>query len=383
MKYLFQLGHQPQISAAEITAVLSLKHPNIKTLAHLRTCALKHQEAFLILEIDQQLNCADLIGTLGGTIKIARQIETSIPAHLNQTQPTGKIIFSLPDKTLAIKIKKELKQSGRSVRYIEPKNTATILHNNLVELGGDLTIINNEIFATEAIQPFEEFSQRDYGRPGSDDRSGMLPPKLARILINLSQTPKDATLLDPFCGSGTILTEASTLGYTNLIGSDISEKAIKNTKENLDWLAKQFNNLTIQQSSTTKLFQSDAAKLSNKLQPHSINTIITEPLLGKPLTGRENKEQLRSQADELAKLYIDSFKAFAKILKPDGVVLFIIPKFKFKNEWVEITCVEEIKKTGFAAVPFEILGSSPVEHLAYHRPNQHLARTIWRFVKNR
>ncbi|MBI4427366.1 MAG: methyltransferase domain-containing protein [Candidatus Magasanikbacteria bacterium] len=373
MKYLFQLGHQPQISAAEITAVFS----------HHRTIVLScyHRENFLILETSQQLNCEDLIRTLGGTIKIARQIGADIPTYLNQTQPTGKIIFSLPDKKLAINIKKQLKQAGRSVRYIEPKNTATILHNNLVELGGDLTIINNEIFATEAIQPFEEFSQRDYGRPGSDDKSGMLPPKLARILINLSQTPKDATILDPFCGSGTILTEAATMGHANLIGSDISEKAIKNTKENLNWLAKQFNNLTIKQSSTTKLFQSDAAKLSNKLQPHSIDAIITEPLLGKPLTGRENKEQIDSQADELVKLYIDSFKAFVKILKPDGVVLFIIPKFLCKNEWVEIDCVDEIKKIGFAAVPFEIFGSSPIEHLTYHRPNQHLARTIWRFKK--
>ena len=84
---------------------------------------------------------------------------------------------------------------------------------------------------TEAVQPFEQFSARDFGRPGRDDLSGMLPPKLAIIMINLAQTPLNSILLDPFCGSGTILSEAVLLGYTNLIGTDISEKAIADSKK--------------------------------------------------------------------------------------------------------------------------------------------------------
>ena len=369
MRYLFQLGHQPQISATEITAVFALHH--------IITSSPHHRENFLILETDQQLNCEELIEILGGTVKIAKKIDTDVLDYLNQTQPTGKIIFSLPDKKAAIKIKKQLKQAERSVRYIEPKNTATILHNNLVKLGGDLTVIDNETFATQAIQPFEEFSQRDYGRPSSDDKSGMLPPKLARILVNLSQMPKDAIILDPFCGSGTILTEAATLGYTNLIGSDISAKAVADTKKNLEWVKNNYHLSSI----IYHLFEMAVTQLTEQLEPVSVNTIVTEPLLGKPLTGRESKEKLQAQANELAQLYIESFKTFAKILKPDGVALFIIPKFRFQNEWTKIDCVDKIKKTGFKTVPFEILGGSPVEHLTYHRPNQHLARTIWRFIK--
>src|SRR5205823_3602162 len=91
-----------------------------------------------------------------------------------------------------------------------------------------------------AVQPFEQFSARDFGRPGRDDLSGMLPPKLAIIMINLAANDTISVLLDPFCGSGTILSEALLLGYKNLIGSDISEKAVADTKTNLDWIANKF-----------------------------------------------------------------------------------------------------------------------------------------------
>ncbi|MBI5222592.1 MAG: methyltransferase domain-containing protein, partial [Candidatus Magasanikbacteria bacterium] len=256
-------------------------------------------------------------------------------------------------------------------------NTATIFYNNLIKSGGDLTIIGNEVLATQAIQPFEDFSARDYKRPSSDDKNGMLPPKLARILINLAQIPKNAAVLDPFCGSGTILTEAATMGYKNLIGSDISANAIVDSKQNLEWTNSTYHISHI----TYHLFHTQSAQLTKHIQPDSVNAIITEPTLGQPLTGGESKEKLQSQANELAKLYIESFKTFAKILKPDGVVLFIIPKFRFRNEWMGVDCVDKIKKTGFQTVPFQMFGSPPLDHLTYHRPNQHLARTIWKFIK--
>ena len=375
MKYLFQLGHQPQISAAEITAVLSLHR--------FTASSLHHRENFLNLETDQQLNCEGLIEILGGTIKIMQKINfANIADYLLTKKSEGKIHFSLsgPDsRQLALEAKKTLKSAGCSVRYIEPKNTATILHNSLIQRQTDLTIFANEIFVTKAIQPFEEFSQRDYDRPQSDNKSGMLPPKLARIMINLAQIPKNAAILDPFCGSGTILTEAMVMGYGNLIGSDISAKAVADTEKNLEWTKDNYLLSPI----SYLLCESPATQLTKHIKPASVDAIITEPLLGKPLTGRENIEKLQAQTDELAKLYIDSFKTFAKILKPGGVVLFIIPKFLYKDEWVEMDCVDKIKKTGFKTVPFEILGSKSVEHLTYHRPDQHLARTIWRFKKER
>ena len=92
-----------------------------------------------------------------------------------------------------------------------------------------------------AVQPFEEFGARDYARPSRDDLSGMLPPKLAKIMINLAQAKENSLILDTFCGSGTILQEALIMGYLNLIGFDSSPKAIKDSQANLEWLADKYD----------------------------------------------------------------------------------------------------------------------------------------------
>jgi len=44
------------------------------------------------------------------------------------------------------------------------------------------------------------------------------------------------SFLDPFCGSGTFLMEAALLGFSKICGSDASDKAVADTKENMEWL---------------------------------------------------------------------------------------------------------------------------------------------------
>ena len=345
MQYLFELGHQPHISIAELESVFSgqkIKH-NI----------ISKENKYIILEADK-LDVEKLINQLGGTIKIGTAIKQTgddiktISSFLNKNNE-GKIHFSVPDKKLGLSIKKELKSLGRSVRYVEAKNAATILHNNLIEKQGDFTIVNNKIFVTIALQPFEEMSKRDYDRPGSDDFSGMLPPKLAKIMINLSGINPKQALLDPFCGSGTILTEALAMGHKNIFGSDVSEKAISDTEKNLEWLIQEYD----LDSLDYQLIESDAVKLNTELKSESIDAIISEPYMGKTLRGSETREQLEEQAHDLGKLYINSFKSLHKILKKNGMVIFIIPQFKHKDEWVRINCIEEIIKIGFELLPFE------------------------------
>ena len=152
---------------------------------------------------------------------------------------------------------------------------------------------------TRSVQPFDEFSRRDYGRPNRDPRSGMLPPKLAQIMINLSRTQKTATLLDPFCGSGTIIQEALLMGYTQVIGSDISQSAVENTKTNLAWLK-----LKAQQ-----LIVSNVAALAKHVPAQSIDAVVTEPYLGPPLLGNVPLEHIKNTLHTLAALYHDAFGA--------------------------------------------------------------------------
>lgn len=310
----FTLGRHPLLSAAEIAACL----PREKSI---------WRPPYLILENIAIQDPAALIRQLGGTVKIGEEIRGSgeprakITAYLLTTFPAGKINFSVGGdlaKRDGLKIKSALSESGRSARFIEQKNTATIIYNRLLDKGADFTAINERVFVTRAVQPIEEWGERDYGRPARDDESGMLPPKLALIMLNLSKTPKEAALLDPFCGSGTILSEALILGYKNLTGADISEKAINGTKTNLDWVKKN-------PDCDIKLYTADIKDLNKKINAESIDAIVTEPYLGMPLKGRESLAELQKQAAELKQLYIEAFRQFRFALKPGGRVVIVIP----------------------------------------------------------
>jgi tRNA G10 N-methylase Trm11 len=169
---------------------------------------------------------------------------------------------------------------------------------------------------TLAVQPFKDLATRDYGRPSRDDHSGMLPPKLAQIMINLAGTKKDGFLLDPFCGSGTIISEAMVMGYKNIIASDLSDKAIADTKNNTAWIARKFDVKT-----KPEIFQSDVRKLAGAIKGKSIDAIVMEPYLG-PQRGKIDQVKLQK---ELNKLYTDAIGIFDKILSKKGKIVMVWP----------------------------------------------------------
>ena len=61
---------------------------------------------------------------------------------------------------------------------------------------------------------------------------GVMMPRMARTLVNLSLAEAGTTLLDPFCGTGGILIEAELLGL-HAIGSDFDPVMIRGSKENV------------------------------------------------------------------------------------------------------------------------------------------------------
>ena len=148
-------------------------------------------------------------------------------------------------KDYGLKLKKYFATEKISSRFVISKektlSSVVVTQNKLLTRGIEVVLAadgdNILIGETLAVQPFKDLSLRDYGRPVRDDLSGMLPPKLAQIMINLAQVdPEKAVIIDPFCGTGTILSEAVVLGYKNLFGSDISLKAVEDTRKNISWL---------------------------------------------------------------------------------------------------------------------------------------------------
>jgi tRNA G10 N-methylase Trm11 len=351
MKYFFILGNNPTLSLAELSAVLELDENNIIFF-----------ENILIAEIKKEFDGARLIKRLGGTIKIGvidfetangkdaivREIMKVMDEKEKDDQ--GKFYFGISAyshkamniRPIGMEIKNNLRAKNISCRFVVSREAAlssvVVEQNKLLKNGMEIVLINDKgkIYGghTLAVQPFKDLSFRDYGRPARDDRSGMLPPKLAQIMINLSgmmpcvETHCNASLLDPFCGSGTILTEAALMGFQNLTGTDISDKAITDTRKNMEWIKInfQFPISNFQTISNFKLYNIKTEELSQKISPDSIDTIITEPYLG-PQRGRFDFQKVKKELEEL---YSKSLKEFYKILKPNGRVVMVWPVFFLK-----------------------------------------------------
>lgn len=353
MKYFFILGSNPTLSAAEISAVFGLSE--------------KKQEIFLnkdvlVIDLENELNAKAIIRRLGGTIKIGQIFDQSakkeqtilakLKEYLLKQEFSGKFHFGfshygpakLNGKVLGMETKKFLREQNVSVRWVvsQEKTLSSVVvdTNKLVTSGAEIVLIEFGekmlIGKTLAVQPFRELSFRDYDRPARDDLSGMLPPKLAQIMINLAVGSAgmdpgraDLNILDPFCGSGTVLSEAALMGFRNIQGSDISQKAIDDSKKNVDWTNQKFK-ISIQEN--LKISKINATEIARFVPLNSIDRIITEPYLG-PQRGHINVNEV---VKELNILYSRSLNDFYKILKPEGKIVMVWPVFVNKRLDVDI-----------------------------------------------
>src|SRR3972149_9925030 len=388
---IFIFGSNPQISLAELEAVAGAGA--LKSIS--RECA--------VAELPDDADISALQNRLGGTVKIGqiagRVKENELVGALkNILEKENKFVFGISAysieggvnikaiqakmKNIGLGLKKEFKASGRRSRFAVSRednlSSAAVVKNKLLTEGMEFLVLAgaNELILgkTLTVQDFAKYNLRDYGRPAPAPRSGMLPPKLAQMMINISKIQKNQTLLDPFCGSGTILQEAANLGIENLIGADCDARAIDDTKKNTAWFQDEFKI----RPRFLNIFQCDARELSQKIQANSIDAIITEPYLGPPLTGREPFFTIQKNRDELEILYAAVFQEFAKILKSGGAVAFIFPRFQKNNEVFEIRNLDQIKKCGFIIQP---LSQSQRGSVIYQKDIQYLAREIFVFRK--
>lgn len=382
----FILGREPLLSAAEIISFLKKEKRILNTLFFNPP----------LLTADLEVDEKKLINNLGGTIKIGAQIaknlsESELLSAMEEDlkEQTGKITFGISSyskeanandiENWGKQLKRNLKSTGRSVRYVFKResdlSSVTVEKNDLTERGREFLVFKKanqySLAKTIAVQPFENFSARDFGRPGRDSASGMLPPKLAMMLVNLTESSLDGTILDPFCGSGTVLSESFLLGYKNIIGTDLSSKAVADAQQNIDWTKTQNQQI----SSAVKIFSADAQSISQSIVPNSVDAIATEPYLGKPFKGAEEKA-------ELLTIYKNAFSEFKKIMRPRGHIVFIIPRFLVKGQWVIISneLRSHAESLGFKVDPLlpNEISSSPF--ILYSRPQQYVGREIWRFI---
>jgi len=379
-------------------------------------CILGRQSAIAIAELESVFgpenvkpygNNAALLNTdasefslkrLGGTIKLGKiitelpsdqwqdivtYIKSSVPKSLIQFQK-GKIKFGLSVYGLDVKpsvinavtlsIKKETKTLGRSIRIIPNKeptlNSAQVLHNKLTQsMGLEMIAVihkNKTVIAlTKQVQDIDAYAARDQKRPARDARVGMLPPKLAQTIINLSSPEISGSILDPFCGTGVIMQEALLIGF-NVYGTDKEERMIDYSKRNLDWLGEHTDKIA---TKTYLLETGDATSF----EWQDFNAIACETYLGRPFSTEPNPDKLHEVIQDVSTIHQKFLENVARQTKPGFRMCIAIPAWHTKSGIKHLPMLDHLTDMGYTRISFVHAKNAD---LVYHREGQIVGREL-------
>ena len=427
--YIALLGRQPEISLAELAAVFGAD------------CVNRISQQFAEVQTSQ----FD-ITTLGGTIKCAKVI-TELPAsrtdkasllaasrfitqhyHAKWAHSPHKITLGLSAYNLAVAardvqktgliLKSSLKKSDTSLRLIpndQPALSTATAHNN--KLGSsphkvELLLVKTAdrrliIAESRGVQNITAYTRRDRHRPRRDTFVGMLPPKLAQIMLNLalgagplahqkscsnslagsasSLSDKSmvlraalpdafdlekmagsraaVTILDPFCGTGTVLQEALLAGY-DVVGTDLSQKMVDYTTENLSWLQSTFTTL----GRVIDIHQADATA-HHWPNSESLAAVVCETYLGQPFSAPPAPQKLAEVAGNCNHIITGFLSNIRLQLAPNTPLCIAVPAwYDTSDQAAHLPLIKNLQKLGYYQ-----LNRTP---LIYRRPDQVVAREL-------
>ncbi|QQS21538.1 hypothetical protein IPM09_03360 [Candidatus Saccharibacteria bacterium] len=276
-------------------------------------------------------------------------------------------------------LKSSLKKQGVSLRLIPntaPALTSATSHHNKLGLSRnhvELLIVrasNGNVIVAESIgaQNITAFAARDQGRPKRDAYVGMLPPKLARMMVNMlgsSAHVPGSTVLDPFCGTGVLLQEAALLGF-GVYGTDLSAKMVDYTQANLRWLTDKYH---LAPSVRTTI--GDAMDTSWQLP---IDAIATETYLGQPFSAPPSAAKLTEVRGNCDHIISSFLRNLAPQLAVGTPLCVAVPAWRGAGDsFTHLPLIDTLGTLGYRRVHLRHVRDS---QLLYYREDQVVAREL-------
>lgn len=370
--YLFIPGNHPHLSAAE----LKYRYPDSKP---------EKGDGWIRLESELELN-QSTFDSLGGSLKMAKVLKHANRDDLQNDLAEAIASFSTGSKLdygislygwseknlrpVLLQLKKNLRQAGVSSRFINHDfhNVSSAQYKSIREKGVELLVTkigqDYVIAHVVGVQNIDAYSARDFEKPFRDMSMGMLPPKLAQILINL--TGVQGAVWDPFCGSGTVVMEGLLMGR-NMVGTDIDPERVEGALKNAKWLREHFSF-----EAEPRIFVHDATQSA----VFSFDAIAFEGDLGTPHNQFIRPDSLEKIMNDLHHLYL-SFFSTLKQSKTKVPIVCALPFFRLKNgqDIFMNETITAVEKLGFE--PSELWGGKRT--LCYFREDQAVGRAISRY----
>jgi tRNA (guanine10-N2)-dimethyltransferase len=296
--FLFELsGEHPTLPTAEVLATIGTECKKSRKILTAPGLVVSEFDSARFLDVSNRLGLSHRAGRYLGSCKPGEVIEFS-----------SKLV--LPEGSIAVRARnfqgnmKSLSPSelSRKVGAVLAKERKVDLINPDV---GVRMIISDGIhfFIEDHVIDRTQFEKRKVGlRPFFSPIS--LHPKFARALVNLTGVRRGERLLDPFCGTGGILIEASLIGVKT-IGSDISEDMVKGCQENMEHFGAEFE----------RLERGDVGDIHEIFG--RVKFIATDPPYGRSTT---------TMKEDIEDLYLRMMGAFTEAMTPSGGLGLVLPR---------------------------------------------------------
>jgi tRNA G10 N-methylase Trm11 len=344
VKYLFILGRNPELSTAEIHSYFQARKTNFEVISG---------EDKLLL-IDGDFDARKAIGSLGGSIAIGKILvsgEEEIKEYINSKEiyfgEENKFSYTVHDFSSSdnLEIKDLIKNKFRGERLKANLRNPELTPEKMNKLTNYFIYEDDKLHfgIMDEVYNTEEQEKRDMNKPVRREALA-IPPRLAKILINLSQVKENQTLVDPFCGIGVILQEALVNGI-NVVGVDKDKKAIENCKKNIAWLSSKYKI-----KSKYKIINND----SKTVRVGRIDGIACEPNLGKLLEKSPRKDEAMKTQEYFEGLVIQVLNNLARYLRPGGKIAFTAPSIRAQGERISCNIGRIMHRTGLKMAESEI-----------------------------
>ena len=235
--------------------------------------------------------------------------------------------------------------------------------------GKEIINLENGLYGiVEQYQNIELYEAIDFGKPWRSMDMGMMPAKLAHMMINIWLTSfihnsesnmENICIYDPFVGSWTTWLLANYLGY-DFIGSDIKTAYVE---QNAIWRK---NSKFYTPNKQFAIFTHD---IIQKIMTPIIKegtVIITEWRLWPIVTKKTSEQDIQKYQEQVLQLYKSFFDRIQEIWS--GVAVFTIPYYAGQNNylkqqvseygtkiWLHVKAIPEIYGREWQQVGREIL----------------------------
>lgn len=231
--FFYVSGEHETLPRAEVRAILEAEgfpYRNVAVFPRL-----------LCLESD--VNCLPTVASRSVFTKscglVVLKCEARKEVILSAAERVGCSSFIEAGQTFSVKIERTMR-SGTDVKELESAIGRIILRQHqgvkvkltnpdvvfFGLLSPDIFILGKRVCESSRVFLKRKLSSQPFFHPSS------MLPRLARGMVNLARLRAGSLVLDPFCGTGSILVEAGLVGC-RILGSEISPEMVRGTLRNL------------------------------------------------------------------------------------------------------------------------------------------------------